>query len=657
MAKYRVQGPDGAVHVFEGPDDATPEQVTAFAAQTFAPSGAAPSPPKQAPKDEPGLLTSVAAGLGKGAGNVGLGAQHWLGKGLQTVGLDTAGDWLVKDAAEGRKKLEGEVAPYKQAHPLAAGAGEMGGEIIMTLPVGGAIAAPVKAGAKAVPALAPVADAIATSGMRAAGATGLPANLAARTVGGAITGGASAGLANPEDWKSGAVVGGALPVVGQLAAQGGKAAAGLVRPFFKSGQEKIAGDVLREFASDPQAAAAALKTAQEVIPGSAPTAVMAAGDVGLAGLGRTMQSASDDYAAEVANRAAAQNAARTAAIEGIAGNTGKLEAARAARDTATGAMREAALDAAGVVPADRVIGALDSMLKNPSNAGRISQQALTNVKDQIGQFVKDGGIDARALYAIRKDINDVLDGKLQGEAGNLKYASGQLIKVKNMIDNAIEMAGNRVPQTGTAVMPAGANIARSGAAPIGATGPRASWKQYLSEYAKQSVPINQMELLDDVMKRVQTGTVDSSGNLVLSAAKLNNILKNEGKDLLKNLSPEQVDTLRRLAADLNASQLATNAGKAAGSNTVQNLAGTNVLTSVLGGRLGNSTPVASTVGRVLELPYGRANKQIMGRVGDALMDPAEAARLLEQKPDLLGDLFSRTGARQLTYRAAPLLAP
>jgi hypothetical protein len=45
--KYRVQGPDGTVHVFEGPDNATPAQVEAFAAQTF---GAAPKAvPAEAP--------------------------------------------------------------------------------------------------------------------------------------------------------------------------------------------------------------------------------------------------------------------------------------------------------------------------------------------------------------------------------------------------------------------------------------------------------------------------------------------------------------------------------------------------------------------------------------------------------------------------------
>ena len=66
--KYRVQGPDGAIHVFEGPDDATPTQIESFAAQTF---GSAPAAPKAtteipAPRRSADMLTQFgrsAAGL------------------------------------------------------------------------------------------------------------------------------------------------------------------------------------------------------------------------------------------------------------------------------------------------------------------------------------------------------------------------------------------------------------------------------------------------------------------------------------------------------------------------------------------------------------------------------------------------------------------
>ena len=52
--KYRVQGPDGAVHVFEGPDDATPAQIETFAAQTF---GAAPAPSGGVPVGRKGVAS------------------------------------------------------------------------------------------------------------------------------------------------------------------------------------------------------------------------------------------------------------------------------------------------------------------------------------------------------------------------------------------------------------------------------------------------------------------------------------------------------------------------------------------------------------------------------------------------------------------------
>lgn len=61
--KYRVQGPDGAIHVFEGPDDATPAQVEAFAAQTFgaAPAAAGPRPTGTAVDQIPGYGGPVPA--------------------------------------------------------------------------------------------------------------------------------------------------------------------------------------------------------------------------------------------------------------------------------------------------------------------------------------------------------------------------------------------------------------------------------------------------------------------------------------------------------------------------------------------------------------------------------------------------------------------
>lgn len=63
--KYRVQGPDGAVHVFEGPDDATPTQIEAFAAQTF---GAAPKATEiPAPRGKAGMFDILSAPFEMGA--------------------------------------------------------------------------------------------------------------------------------------------------------------------------------------------------------------------------------------------------------------------------------------------------------------------------------------------------------------------------------------------------------------------------------------------------------------------------------------------------------------------------------------------------------------------------------------------------------------
>jgi hypothetical protein len=254
-----------------------------------------------------------------------------------------------------------------------------------------------------------------------------------------------------------------------------------------------------------------------------------------------------------------------------------------------------------------------------------------------------------------------MNGKLQGDAGNLRFARGTLDKVQSAFDDAIEAASRRPVN-----QPAGTGMVVAGQAPVtagqgaamqaadAAQAPATGWRDYLSQYSELSKPINQMEALQDVLTRVQTGTTDTQGNLLLSAAKLNNILKNEGADLAKQLTPKQLQQLRDLAADLNASQLALNAGKASGSNTVQNLAQDRLLQSALG-NLGGSQAMQTTLGNLLRLPYSRANQSIQQRLGEALLDPQQAALLLEQAGSnpRLSQLLNPAGA--LAYRAAPIL--
>lgn len=113
------------------------------------------------------------------------------------------------------------------------GAGKLAGEIAGTAGAGGALANGTRMGlamaGKSVPAaVQPLLSAISSSGLNAGGA-----GLATRTAGGAISGGLSAGMVNPEDAGTGALVGGALPGVVKVAGEAGKlvgrAASGLAK--------------------------------------------------------------------------------------------------------------------------------------------------------------------------------------------------------------------------------------------------------------------------------------------------------------------------------------------------------------------------------------------------------------------------------------------
>jgi hypothetical protein len=106
---------------------------------------------------------------------------------------------------------------------MAFGAGKIGAEIAGTAGVGGALAS----GARGMGAAPAVVNALRTGGMTTGGRGA--ADLALRTGAGAAVGGASAGLVDPSQAGTGALIGGALPVAGQVAKLGaflGKTALG-----------------------------------------------------------------------------------------------------------------------------------------------------------------------------------------------------------------------------------------------------------------------------------------------------------------------------------------------------------------------------------------------------------------------------------------------
>ncbi len=89
---------------------------------------------KPAPKEAIPWWKSFGAAAGEATGRGVLAVQQLAGKGVGKVGeladvdsLKTAGDWLNRDAVEGAKRLSSEAAPYQEANPKSALAGEVTG--------------------------------------------------------------------------------------------------------------------------------------------------------------------------------------------------------------------------------------------------------------------------------------------------------------------------------------------------------------------------------------------------------------------------------------------------------------------------------------------------------------------------------------------------
>lgn len=398
----------------------------------------------------------------------------------------------------------------------------------------------------------------------------------------------------------GGLAGGAKPI----ATAAGRGAGAIVQPLSRGGRETIAGNALRMAATDAKKAATTLKSAPgEVVPGSAPTTAEVAADTGLANFQTRLRALGD---ARFGQRMSQQNEARQKLIDTIAGGgeSKVLDRLTTRRDAVTTKLRDRAFSEAEgkSVNTQKVLEDIDGLLAVPENAGQSVQSALKSVRTQI-----EGKSDARSLYAVRKEINRVLEGKYVGaDESVLRYAGGQLGQVKGSIDNAI-----------TEVAP--------------------SWKAYLVKYAQLSRPIERVQTVADIRGKTSLAAPDiSTGREFLSQAKWKNAVEKSMPELSQTMTKGQLEKLRRISTDLDRGAAVGAANKLPGSDTAANLVVSgqisvaNIISRALKTPAKKLPPGLATAMKPLSFVYSLPDEAVRELLVDAMLDPKLADRLLQQ---------------------------
>lgn len=606
VAKYRVQGPDGAVHVFEGPEGASQDQVLAFAQQHFSPQkGAGAMDPKQFAPDDPGAIMSALIGAGWTFDRV--------VKGMQQIYHGAKGDEkaladLKTNADEEQRLYE----PLSHKHPIATAIGET--LPAMAIPVGGTAGLAATAGKLALSGALPGALEYGSAGDRAKrGAMG----------------------------AAGAVAGGVVvPKVVEAAVKGvpaiGRAVRAAVEPLTEKGRATIAGRTLANAAGDEaQTVAQRLAQAGELVPGSAPTAAQVAENGGIAALERSVSAAQP---AEFTRRGMEQAAARTGAIRTVAGDESARAAAVAAREAATKDLYAQAKGANYTMDEQ-----LQRLLQTPA-----MQQAMAKAKTLAENNQRP--------FAFEVAGHDVMAGLgNRGSNGSTQITGQGLQDLKMAIDSML-------------ADPASGYAGAAGNAVKGLRGQLLNWmesrnpafKQARTTYSDMSKPIGQMDVGQELLKAIEPALNDFGGLARETGNKYATALRNADQTAVKAtkfkgtgmrdlMTPDQMGSLEGVASDLARKANAQDLGRGTGSDTFQKLALSNI--AERSGAPGVVGPALDFPGvsKVAKFLYREPEEKIQSLIAKSLLEPKSAAQLMEDairagKPPPVGNfLLSNPG--------------
>jgi hypothetical protein len=460
-----------------------------------------------------------------------------------------------------------------------------------------------------------VAQNLANSNLMRGQAAGIPSEVfsllsryPAQQVAGAGMAGAAGGTLRESGASPGAQMGGAM-LAGMVAPGGPKlpltqrvlaAPASVVQPFTQAGREVIVGNVLNRLATNPEAAQARLANAAPLVPGVRPTTAGAAFDPGLAASETAIRAL--DQSGAFPSRISGNQQALLDAYRRLSGGPGSIPYAEAKRTDITRPMREQAFAGVTVQPEIFQSGiglvvnkAVQNVLDSPVGVRQDVESAMNWATSRIAK-----ARSPQELYEVRKDLAAAAQGKYNQENPSLRLAKGQLTDVINSIDDVIEAA-----------------------AP--------GYSAYMSKYRKMSGPINQMELLQDIERKVTTGQPNlMTGEPVLAAGALRRQLATRAEEIGADLSAPAQRRLDNIITEINRGMAATAPGvKPPGSDTFKNMSMGNMIGKIFSESMASNTTLR-TMTRPLDFLYKLPDDKIQQLLVEAMLDPQTAAVLMSK---------------------------
>lgn len=569
-----------------------------------------------------GILANIGMGALKGASDIGTTIMRPVDALLNATGIS---DYTNKQRKADQKYL---ADYYADPDSIAFKGGEIGAQIAGTAGVGGALAKGVTGASRLVPAAAnyapKLASALESGGFTLGGApatTGaqMAANGATRVLGGAMAGGASAGLINPSDVGVGAALGGAMPIVGKVAGEVGRGAkAALYDPIFN--QQQIIDATLKRAVGQGNAAQVAQSVANMA---RTPGVKFSAGE---ASMNPALAAMEDAFRAQNPGGAL-----------GAQASTNRTALAQPLRDIAKDdAARLAAVQARDAAAAPLYARASTEM------PAKISPQVESKINDIISRPAIQQAMQEAKILAKNEGIDITNEGSIQG----LHYS-------KLALDGQISAAKQAGDANKTRILMGLKDKLGSVMDDLSPT-----YRQASETFASRSQPINQMDMGKYLAEKLIPST-SGDNPVTLKAASLATALQNpdhaaqlatgfSGAKMSTVLTPEQFAAVQGVNADASRIAEALKLGMGNGSPTARRLA----TGEYIGQNLAEQAPVLSRIMQsVGNMPLVGAVPRVIGGMGSMAGKKinADMATKLEEmlaaNPQAVADALLRVSAQ------------